>query len=68
MSLTPSQSQMVPMEVLHQWLRMHKYVPLLFQPQGGVPDMKTNEEHFRGLVRVLLEKNIVRVHLLHLYP
>ena len=61
MSLTPSPHTAVPQEMLTQWLRRHKYVPCIFQVLPNLPDAKTNEDNFRGLLRLLTEKNIVRV-------
>ena len=59
MSLTPSPHAAVPLEVLQQWLKMHKNVIGLLQVLQTTPDPKTNEEHFRSLFRLLYEKNLV---------
>ncbi|KAI0363607.1 hypothetical protein BV20DRAFT_975507 [Pilatotrama ljubarskyi] len=58
LSLAPSQHHAVSIRALQQWLQRHKCVPLVIKTSTQVPDVKTNEEHFRALLRLLIEKNL----------
>ncbi|KAI0667911.1 hypothetical protein C8Q78DRAFT_303917 [Trametes maxima] len=58
MSLAPSQHHAVPMPLLKAWLHRHKCVPLVILPSPQAQDVKGNEEHFRALGRLLIEKNL----------
>ncbi|KAI0353703.1 hypothetical protein OH77DRAFT_1426950 [Trametes cingulata] len=58
LSLAPSQHHAVSLRVLQQWLLRHPCVPLVIKTSTQVPDVKANEEDFRALIRLLVEKNL----------
>ena len=52
--------------MLFAWLKQYKFIPLNIQAAPASADLpaheaKMNEEHFRGLIRLLTEKNVVRI-------
>ena len=61
LSLAPSQHRAVPVQVLQGWLARQKCVPLAVLQNTQAPDPKKNEEHFRSLLRLLTDKNVVSV-------
>ncbi|KAI0648705.1 hypothetical protein C8Q79DRAFT_465069 [Trametes meyenii] len=58
LSLAPSQHPAVSMPLFQAWMHRHKCVPLAIMPSPQAQDVKGNEEHFRALGRLLIEKNL----------
>ncbi|KAI0695510.1 hypothetical protein C8T65DRAFT_729899 [Cerioporus squamosus] len=63
LSLAPSQHPAVPEKALHAWIQQFKWIPLSVQQAPASSELpmheaKANEEHFRGLIRLLTEKNV----------
>lgn len=60
LSLTPSKEKMVPWFILQDWVKRSNAVMFILQPRDvGGEDKTKNEENFRALIRLLLEKKIV---------